>query len=44
MDSDLTGKKVVGTIYEKESQKTNGKKLYGKPKGYDSFTSWIDKK
>ena len=46
--SDLNGKTIVGTCYEKELQETNQKNLGQKNvewKGYDnSSNSWIDKK
>ena len=54
--SDLNGEAIIGTLYEKELQKTNQKefrieKLIKREgdklyvKGYDnSFNSWIDKK
>ena len=49
--SDLNGEEIVGSIYEKELQKTNQKKIgiekVIKRKGNklnNSFNSWIDKK
>ena len=52
--NDLNGEDILGTVYEKEFQKTNriekviktkSDKLYVKGKGYDSsFNTWIDKK
>ena len=55
--NDLNGEEIIGTLYEKELQRTNqevfrmekvikkkGNKLYVKWKGYNSFSSWIDKK
>ena len=38
--NDLNGQEIIGTLYEKELQKTNQKQ-----KGYNnSFNSWINKK
>ena len=52
--SDLNGKEIVGSFYEKKCKKTNqkekvikrkGSKLYIKCRGYNnSFNSWVDKK